>query len=261
MPVYQKVLIGRDGLDLTWREALAKINAPEIILSNFSDPDEVVRQISWVDWVIPLTVKDYTQIRDILPSPLEKILFPSPEIYHLLDNKLAFTHFMMRHFVHLLPKVYYIDNVCLTKDITFPVISKPVFSTNGANMKIYHNENQFRECQDRKIIQQFVQDPNEYSAFMLCINGIIKNTIILRNKYPPYHIKKKNFPKTCDRVHDFDISIFTPLLQTLQYSGGVNIDFKYDPTTEQILIFEMNPRFGGSAFTLDFIQELLCIMG
>ena len=45
----------------------------------------------------------------------------------------------------------------------------------------------------------------------------------------------------------------------LNYTGGLNFDFKFDELTKKIYIFEINPRFGGSAFTNNFIYELLCI--
>ena len=38
------------------------------------------------------------------------------------------------------------------------------------------------------------------------------------------------------------------------------IDFKFNENSNQLYIFEMNPRFGGSAFTNNFIYELLCII-
>lgn len=37
------------------------------------------------------------------------------------------------------------------------------------------------------------------------------------------------------------------------------INFKYDEILNKLYIFEMNPRFGGSAFSCNFIYELLCI--
>lgn len=253
--MYQTVLVGCDVLDKTWFMALEKINLPNIIIHDFADFCK--QHISEIDWVIPLTLKDYFRMRPIVPS--HKILHPAPEIYRLLHNKLVFTRFMMQHFRDMIPKVYYLDNVCIANDITFPIISKPCFSMNGVNMRIYHTAKEFEECIDRKIIQAFVDDPHEYSAFILCVHGIIRNAVVLREKYPQHYIKKTNFSVSCERVHDFNIQIFSPLFRRLRYSGGVDIDFKFDPVTRQISIFEINPRFGGSAFTLGFIHELLCI--
>ena len=45
----------------------------------------------------------------------------------------------------------------------------------------------------------------------------------------------------------------------INYTGGLCINFKYDENNNNIYIFEINPRFGGSAFTNNFIYELLCI--
>jgi carbamoylphosphate synthase large subunit len=64
------------------------------------------------------------------------------------------------------------------------------------------------------------------------------------------------FPKN---VEDIEFDIFDEIVKRFNYTGGMNFDFKYDYITKKINIFEINPRFGGSAYTNDFIYDLLCI--
>jgi carbamoylphosphate synthase large subunit len=78
-------------------------------------------------------------------------------------------------------------------------------------------------------------------------------------KFDKFHIKTSNFPNNYETVTDIDIKIFEKLMKNLKYTGGTCINFKYNTTTKKIDIFELNPRFGGSAFTNNFIYELLCI--
>ena len=69
----------------------------------------------------------------------------------------------------------------------------------------------------------------------------------------------KNFPHNYEIVENIDIYIFEKIIIKLNYTGGINFDFKFNFFLDKIDIFEINPRFGGSAFTLNFIYELLCI--
>ena len=91
------------------------------------------------------------------------------------------------------------------------------------------------------------------------INWIIINWKIIRFRYKKFNIKKNNFPKNYENIENFQIQLFEKIINKLNYTGGLNIDFKFNDSTNHIDIFEINPRFGGSAFTNNFIYELLCI--
>ena len=165
---------------------------------------------------------------------------------------------MLEHFIDYIPNIYYLNNVELL-DIEYPIISKPIYSTNGKNMKIYHNNNEFLQCKSKIIIQQYIEDEYEYGAFMLCIHGKIINWKIIKFKYQKYTIKTNHFPKNYENVENIGIHIFEAIMMKLNYTGGVNIDFKFNPSTNRIYIFEINPRFGGSAFSNNFFYDLICI--
>ncbi len=90
---------------------------------------------------------------------------------------------------------------------------------------------------------------------MLCLDGDICRHVTIRQQFPPNHIKKHNFDKTNERVDDFDMAPFANIMKALQYTGGACVNFKWDGL--KLDIFEINPRFGGSAFTNQFLEELL----
>jgi carbamoylphosphate synthase large subunit len=71
------------------------------------------------------------------------------------------------------------------------------------------------------------------------------NWKIIRFKYTKYNIKNKNFPNNYENVENFDIKIFENIINRLNYSGGLCVDFKFDRCSNKLYIFEMNPRFGG----------------
>jgi predicted ATP-grasp superfamily ATP-dependent carboligase len=92
------------------------------------------------------------------------------------------------------------------------------------------------------------------------MDGVIITQQIIRFKYKKNHIKNSNFPKNYELVKNLNTDIFKHIISKLNYSGGVCIDFKVDEVNNNhIYIFEINPRFGGSAFTNNFIYKLLCI--
>lgn len=260
---YKNVLIGTNTYYYDWKLSLNKINKENVVFCNFNNFLNLEKIIinKNVSYIIPLSVVDYNLVKNnikLLNNDL-KVLYPTEEIFKLLNNKNMFTEFMLNNFIECIPDVYYLNNKKL-KNIEYPVISKPIYSTNGLNMKIIYNDNELLKLNNYNNIQKFIEYEYEYGAFMLCIDGIIQTQKIIRFKYDKYNIKKTNFPKKYEHVENLNTNIFKNIINKLNYSGGINIDFKVDELSGNIYIFEINPRFGGSAFTNDFIYELLCIL-
>lgn len=239
---------------------IKKLNKENIYVHDFSDETNLKNVIvnKNIVYILPLSEKDYFLIKKIIIDD-DMILYPNIEICNLLNNKLDFVQFMLENFKENIPVVYYLNNIKLLEPV-YPIISKPIYSTNGKNMVIYFNKKNFEyRCKNKIIVQKFIENEYEYGAFMLCIKGKIINWKIIRCKYPKNTIKKNNFPKNYENIENIEIKLFEMIIEKLNYSGGINFDFKYDENTSQIYIFEINPRFGGSAFTNNFIYELLCV--
>lgn len=263
MEIYKNVLIGTNSHNIDWQISLNKINKKNIIISNFKNSYDLKNVIlkKKINYIIPMSDIDYNLIKNInleLNVQKCKIIYPLKETIELLNNKNFFTEFMLKNYIEYIPDVYYLNNIKL-KDIEYPAIYKPIYSTNGSNMVIIYNDNNFVSLKNHNNIQKYIDDEYEYSAFMLCIDGLIINWKIIRFKYKKHNIKKINFPKNYENIENFDIKIFENIINKLNYEGGVCIDFKFNELTNKLYIFEINPRFGGSAFTCNFIYELLCI--
>jgi carbamoylphosphate synthase large subunit len=262
MEEYKNILIGTNTFSPDWLFSINKINKNHIIIIDFSDINNLKKIIisKNINYIVPLSDKDYNLIKNIefeLDNNV-KILYPNKETQELLHNKILFTEFMLKNFSEYIPDVYYLNNKKL-KDIEYPAFSKPIYSINGANMVIIYNDNDFLHLKNHDIIQKFIEDEYEYGAYMLCIDGIIINWKIIRFKYTKYNIKKTNFPKNYENVKNFNINMFENIFNKLNYSGGICINFKFNNFTNELYIFEINPRFGGSAFSCNFIYELLCV--
>ena len=267
MTSYKNILTGTVPLHNSWLISLNQINKENIIIFDFTD-DTNIKQIiiqKKIHYILPLSEKDYLLIKNYINNSVIhniKILYPDIETFNILHNKLLFTQFMLENFKEQIPSVYYLDNKYVSEsEIEYPIISKPIYSTNGIGMKIYHNEDDFFKCKDKMIVQKFIDHLYEYSAYLLCIDGKIINWKIIKSEYKKYTIKTGTFPKNYQNVEkdELQIQIFEPIIVKLKYTGGMCIDFKYNTTTKKLDIFEINPRFGGSAFSNNFIYELLCI--
>lgn len=263
---YKNILLGQKTFYKDWLDSINRINKPNIFIHDFSDPNvnNFIRTND-IDYIIPLHIDDYIIIKQNKLIDQKKILHPTTQTFDLLNDKIKFTEYMLREFPKYIPEVYYINNISLVDntDIKYPIISKPRYSMSGINMKIYHTPESFAEstksANDKLLIQKFITHNYEYGAFFLCVNGQIINSKIIRSKYKKFHIKKSPFDKNKSEFVEFDIRPFERIVYDLKYSGGLNIDFKFDDVSNRIDIFEINPRFGGSAFTNNFIYELLCV--
>lgn len=257
---FKKILIGTNAFYPNWIVSIKKINQPNIIIQDFSI--DIIKTIKdyGVDYILPLSDKDYNILKNTngIDEYNSIILYPSISNIELLGNKLNFTKFMLEYFPEYIPKVYYLENIKLEENIEYPVISKPIYSTNGTNMSILNNEKKLNTQSNKIIIQKYIELIYEYSAFFLSIDGKIINVKIIKKAYPKYHIKKTNFVNY-EEVKNFPIEILEKITNKINYTGGGCIDYKFDDKIKQIYIFEFNPRFGGSAFTNNFIYELLCV--
>ena len=258
MSQYKNVLLGKNLFSMDWKMAINKIRKENVVTCDFNKLDQVKKTIEEknIKYIIPLSKQDYQIIKKYDLNI--KILHPSDEIHELLDNKNIFTDYMLKKYPEYIPEVYYLDNIKL-KEIKYPAISKPIYSTNGSDMVIIHNKEDYLKLNNNNNnIQKFIEDRYEYGAYILCIDGNIINQKIIRFRYQKYYIKKGNFARNHEKVTDLKTDIFEKIVRDLNYSGGMCINFKIDEAGN-LYIFEINPRFGGSAFWNNFIYELLCI--
>jgi len=256
---YKNILTGINTFSDHWLSSIKTIQKENIIIFDFEDYENLQNIIilKKIDYIIPLSEKDFLTITNYKKYD-NKIIYPATETINILHNKLLFTKFMLEHFYDYIPTTYYLDDIELC-EIEYPAISKPIYSTNGQNMVIIYSDSHLLWFKNKLIIQKFIKEQYEFGAFMFCINGKIINWKIIKSKYADFTIKKQNFPPNYEIVENIDISIFERIIAKLNYSGGINFDFKFNHSSNKINIFEINPRFGGSAFTLNFIYELLCI--
>lgn len=184
------------------------------------------------------------------------------EIFELLDDKAKFYNYMKTKFSKNIPQIYDKNDM---KTFKYPMIIKKNISAGGFETYLIKDETMFKNYytvyhRNNNIFQEYINGEYEYSGNFLCIDGIIKHKIIMREKYGNYYIKKCCF-KQFEIINDtdFDITLFENILYDLKYTGGCCIDFKY--VDNCIKIFEINPRFGGTIIHSNLLQIFLqCLL-
>lgn len=164
---FKKILIGINAFYPNWIMCIKKINKPNVIIQDFST--DIIKTIKdyGIDYILPLSDKDYNILNNTngIDEYNSIILYPSKSNMELLDNKLNFTKFMLEYFPERIPKVYYLENVKLEENIKYPIISKPMYSTNGKNIFLINNNKKLNSQVNKIIIQKYIKLIYEYSAF------------------------------------------------------------------------------------------------
>jgi len=154
------------------------------------------------------------------------------------------------------PKVY--NSIDEIKNDKLYII-KPYNENNGRNMYIkkYVDKLDF----DNKIVQEYIENNIEYTAYIVSKNGEIIKCITYAYHYNnTLHIK--TFPKNTRKMTKIELdNKYIEQLELFfikcQYTGISNTDFIiYDG---QVKVFEINPRLGGGLvrFDKDDLVEIL----
>jgi hypothetical protein len=222
--------------------------------------------------IIPLTIDDMISYNND-----KRLLFRSTiETINTLNDKSYFSCFMMKYFTKNYPKVYYLDSkyikyVCNDKNHFHKkkMIIRPNLYYGGIGAKIIYDFN----CNLRNVVITQYLDHNEYYVgHFFVMNGEIKKQVyfkaqtggepdfilrcpITRNKIECIErIERIECVEHRECVDDIknnhlygrDVNVFSEIFQKLNYSGFACADFIIVDKT--IIVFEINPRPGGSLF-------------
>jgi len=213
--------------------------------------------------LIPIWVDDYIKYNELKFNIFKNNL----ENIDILENKSKFGKYMLKLYPNNIPLTYYYNfnnesynnpNLSISKKY----IVKPNKSYAGQGIKVInHTEpNQFRtkfyinnklhikninNIKDH-IIQEYIDHTEYYTGHFLVLNGIIHNKIyFFSNDKKTTEIKRgqTTIYQVKERL-DVDDSIFSKIFNNLNFSGFASIDFTI--YNDKIIIFEINPRLGGS---------------
>jgi hypothetical protein len=227
-------------------------------ISHYSTLPKTFRGIKQLS-VIPLMEQDALHVPTWAP-----VLKSSNSLIEQLQNKKLFKVLMEKNsFSHLLPTHY--GNI---NEVIYPAIIKSPIGAGGASVQLIKNVLELKAFISLQkmnfadlIIQEFIPGVNEYVAHFVAKNGEI-----LYEKYYSFKLKQNTWIRTpaitqCSsriEMSNNHSQIFHSVLKKIGYSGPINIDFKIQD--EQIRIFEINPRLGGSMMVKQNEADLITLL-
>jgi glutathione synthase/RimK-type ligase-like ATP-grasp enzyme len=141
-------------------------------------------------------------------------------------------------------------------------IIKPYFGVNGSNMLIVKSLDV--SSFNQNIVQEHIPNNEQYVSHIFAIDGIIKKCITYKYSHDK-EIHINQYPVNTGNISNYFVNaeiieIFEQFLKPELYTGICNIDFII--VNEKPIIFEINPRLGGSLVRNknDLIEMLIFII-
>ena len=210
--------------------------------------------------IIAISVENY-KLYNNLPN---NIFNNNLENINILNNKSMFYEYGRNNFIEHIPEIYYLNYGNFTyinnpKTIT-NMIYKPNLACGSTGIKIIN-----RLCRiSNASITKYITHTMHYVGHFLVMNGQIINKVYFKSTNKPNEIKYgriKNYEVEekltfGDNSVLADDSIFNKIFGLLNYSGFADSDFI--EVDNKIIIFEINPRPGGSLiFNDEYFNKFL----
>jgi predicted ATP-grasp superfamily ATP-dependent carboligase len=188
--------------------------------------------------ILPICQSDYFYKNSIFKNTKETI--------ELLDNKSRFGKYMLHNFPESIPTIYYyhfLNETYVLMPKNQKLIQKPNTGFGGSGIKIVYS---IEPSLKNHIVSEYIEHTTYYTGHFLVIKGIIYEKVYFCSSHPYNNGIKMG------RIINYTIlpellvddSIFNKIFSNLSYSGFADCDFTI--VNDKIIIFEINPRPGGS---------------
>lgn len=250
------VVIYGKGLWPSWREALGT-DSP--FWKGFSSIEKVI-EVDTLDFPIQEVFKNYKKsvliplsVDDNLNHPKGCLtLVSSPETINVFNNKELFYELLSSNGL----EEYFPKTINITSDTPeFPFIMKRLDLYGGVGIALIWDQqryewalNNHRFKGQRYIVQEYIEGEVEYVTQVMCKDGDILWNATFESAVPQDSKVTMGAFKDPKLVNmDLEvIKVFRKIFKLANYSGPANVNFKI--RNGKPVIFESNPRFGGSMF-------------
>lgn len=241
----RKILFGRHD---SWHAAIARACDPgrfDFAFLQDSDPSVAFDEY---DLICPLQTSDYEMLRGALAAGRisgRNFHIPDAATVHDLDSKCRFAELMQAGgFGAFYPR--------WSESTGFPCIAKPEWGDYGRGCEIIRTGPDLERLRDRAdmryAVQRLIPGATEYATHILSHRGRIAAHFTIEYKMRgaagirghldrPVSIRRRKTPPCGRRV-------FSAILGAIGYTGTSCANYKI--RGGQPMIFEINPRFGGS---------------
>lgn len=200
--------------------------------------------ISNFDLVVPLTISDLIHLNDFpYKISTNPIPIPTTKSVLLCDDKFVFNESMVEMgFSQYIPK--------MGGKHKFPYMVKKRVDVWGVNTHIIHDsqdEAKYKELLDDEdyFTQELVLGNSEYATHILFINGEIAYSLNIKYVFDSEMPIKGQVKQVYLKIeHCPYLELFANILKAIDFNGLCC--FNYKVRNKKPLIFEINPRFGGS---------------
>jgi biotin carboxylase len=209
-------------------------------------------QIPPCKYIIPLMenhmiILHQSKIKAIMPKLSDITTFRNKFLFHKYASEFKLDNYVPR----LYPSADVIDR---------PVIIKPVIGYASTNMTLV--EGDFSSIPSEKfntnkyIVEEFFPDKNEYVTHIVAINGKIIHHLTYCYTYSVLkNIKFRDYFKVIlFSLEPHYLAILELFLMPCSYSGVCNFNFRI--INDEVKVFEINPRLGGSLIKEECLNEL-----
>lgn len=204
--------------------------------------------------VIPLM-----EVHALTVPPASRSLTANASVIELLSDKAQFVQWMKR-----CGKGKLIPNTAFGKPLRkFPQLLKKTRLNGGRGQVIVSSKAEMRTLLNRPkwhsgdwIAQEAIHGIKEYVWHVICKDGEVLWSLLLGYVLPrEFSIRPdgRSSPKIA-ALPESALKPLVTLLKKLNYTGPANIDFKI--VGRKPIIFEINPRFGGSLMLPKFVDYL-----
>ena len=189
--------------------------------------------------IIPLSNIDYylynNYLNNIFKNNLDNI--------EIFNNKSRFAEYMMNNFINTIPKVYYYNYEeieYINFDDNNKKIIKPNCDNGGQNIEIIFDN----KIKKNNVISKYIQHNRFYTGHLLIKNGIIIHKIYFFSYTTDENYIQRGAIQFYQIKYNINDDIFNKIFEKINYNGFACIDFIIE--NDNIIIFEINPRIGGS---------------
>jgi carbamoylphosphate synthase large subunit len=250
------VVIYGKGLWPTWREALGT-DSP--FWEGFSSIEKVI-EVDKLDFPLQEICKNYNKSVLIPLSVENNINYPkgcltlvsSPETINVFNNKELFYELLSSNGL----EEYFPKTINITSDTPeFPFIMKRLDLYGGVGIALIWDQqryewalNNHRFKGQRYIVQEYIEGEVEYVTQVMCKDGDILWNATFESAVPQdgkVTMGAFKNPKLVNMNLEV-IKVFRKIFKLANYSGPANVNFKI--RNDKPVIFESNPRFGGTMF-------------
>ena len=258
------VVVYGKGLWSSWKDAL---RADSEFWKGFSSIEKVI-EVDTLDFPLQDVCKNYNKTV-LIPLSVEDnfnhpkgclTLVSSKETLHTFNNKDLFYKFLEQNDL----QEYFPKTLNITSPTPeFPFIMKRLDLYGGVGIALIWDQqryewalNNHRFKDQRYLVQEYVEGDVEYVTQVMCKDGEVLWNVTFEGSVPKDG-KVNMGPFANMNIVTMEpevLAVFRKIFKLANYSGPANVNFKL--RDGKPVIFESNPRFGGSMFLPMFRPQL-----